>query len=63
MLAALFQQGRVAIHAHFNHNDLYHVIQMGAMYFLFRGGLLVRELEPSARDVEATQPLPMVREE
>jgi hypothetical protein len=63
MLAALSQQGRVSIHPHFNHNDLYHVIQMGAMYFLFRGGLLVRELEPSARDVEATQPLPMVREE
>jgi hypothetical protein len=63
MLAALFQQGRVSIHAHFNHNDLYHVIQMGAMYFLFRGGLLVREQEPPARDVEATQPLPMVREE
>jgi hypothetical protein len=63
MLAALFQQGRVSIHAHFNHNDLYHVIQMGAMYLLFRGGLLMREQEPSAPDVEATQPLPMVREE
>jgi hypothetical protein len=63
MLAALFQQGRVSIHAHFNHNDLYHVIQMGAMYLLFRGGLLMREQEPSAPDLEATQPLNMAGKE
>lgn len=63
MLAELFQQGRVSIHPHFNHNDLYHVIQMGAMYFLCRGGLLLREREPTAPDLEATQPLPVVGEE
>ena len=63
MLAALFQQGRVSIHPRFNHNDLYHVIQMGAMYLLFRGGVLLREQESSATDLEATQPLPVVREE
>jgi hypothetical protein len=63
MLAALFQQGRVSIHAHFNHNDLYHIIQMGAMYLMFRGGLLIREQEPTAPDFEATEPPPVVGEE
>ena len=63
MLAELFQQGRVSIHPHFNHNDLYHVIQMGAMYFLSRGGLLLREREPAVPDFEATQPLPVAGEE
>ena len=58
LLAALFQQGRVSLHPHFNHNDLYHVIQMGAMYLLCRGGLLLQEREPAAPDFEATQPPP-----
>jgi hypothetical protein len=44
LVAALMQQGRVALHAHFNHNDLYHVIQMVAMYFFYRGGLELRDL-------------------
>ena len=63
MLGALFQQGRVSIHPHFGHDDLYHVIQTGAMYLLYRGGLLLREREPTAPDFEATQPLPVAREE
>jgi hypothetical protein len=63
MLGALFQQGRVSIHPHLSHDDLYHVIQTGAMYLLYRGGLLLREREPAAPDFEATQPLPVVREE
>lgn len=63
MLAELFQQGRVSIHPQFNHNDLYHVIQMAALYFLSRGGLLLRERETTVADFEATQPLPVVGEE
>jgi hypothetical protein len=63
MLGALFQQGRVFIHPHFGHDDLYRVIQTGAMYLLYRGGLLLREREPTAPDFEATQPLPIVKEE
>jgi Family of unknown function (DUF6962) len=65
MLAELFQQGRVSISPHFDHNDLYHVIQMGAMYLLCRGGLLLREREGNANapDFEATQPLPVTGEE
>ena len=63
MLGALFQQGRVSIHPHFGHDDLYRVIQTGAMYLLYRGGLLLRERERTAPDFEATQPLPVVKEE
>ena len=35
--AALVQASGFALHAHFNHNDLYHVIQIGAMFLLYRG--------------------------
>ena len=30
-----------SLHRHFNHNDLFHVVQMGAAYLLYRGGLLL----------------------
>jgi hypothetical protein len=63
MLAALFQQGRVSIHPQFSHDDLYHVAQTGAMYLLYRGGLLLREREATAADFDATQPLPIVGKE
>jgi len=39
--AAAVQQSGFALHEHFNHNDLYHVIQMGAIYMLFKGGILL----------------------
>jgi hypothetical protein len=35
--AALAQAGGVALHRHFNHNDLYHVIQIAAMVLFYRG--------------------------
>lgn len=35
--AALAQAGGVALHRHFNHNDLYHVIQIVAMLLFYRG--------------------------
>jgi len=35
---AAVQRRRIAPHRHFNHNDLYHLIQMLAFYLLFRGG-------------------------
>jgi len=63
MVAALFQQGRVSIHRYFNHNDLYHVIQMGALYCFYRAGELLRDKDPNAPDFEATQPLPIIGEE
>jgi hypothetical protein len=35
---ALVQQYRIALHQHFDHNDLYHVVQMLAMLLLYRAG-------------------------
>ncbi len=35
LIAAGIQQSGVAIHRHFNHNDLYHVVQAVAVWFLY----------------------------
>jgi hypothetical protein len=35
--AAFIQQSGLSMHKNFNHNDLYHVIQIGATYLLYRG--------------------------
>ena len=37
-LGGLVQARRLAPHRHFNHNDLYHVIQAFALYAVYRGG-------------------------
>ena len=41
LVAGLVQVRRIAFHRHFNHNDLFHVIQMVALYLFFRGGALL----------------------
>ena len=48
-LAAAVQYHRVTLHAHFNHNDLYHLVQIAAMALFFRGGKLLREITGPAR--------------
>lgn len=40
VIAALVQQSGFSLHQHFNHNDLYHVIQLGALWLFYRGGML-----------------------
>ena len=35
LVAAGIQQSGVAIHQYFNHNDLYHVVQAVAVWFLY----------------------------
>jgi hypothetical protein len=42
-LAAMVQYFRVAPHQHFNHNDLYHVVQIAAMALFHAGGKLLRD--------------------
>ena len=37
VLAALAQATGLALHRHFNHNDLYHVVQIAAMALFYRG--------------------------
>ena len=36
--AAAIQQSGIRLHPHFNHNDLMHVVQMGAVWLLYQGG-------------------------
>ncbi len=43
--AGFVQIGEIRVHARFNHNDLYHVIQTAAMYFLYRGGMLLSDAD------------------
>ncbi|HEU4720263.1 MAG TPA: hypothetical protein VFS59_02785 [Gemmatimonadaceae bacterium] len=38
LVAGIVQARRLALHRHFNHNDLYHLIQMAALYAFYRGG-------------------------
>ena len=37
ILAGMAQASGLALHEHFNHNDLYHVIQIIAMFLFYRG--------------------------
>lgn len=43
LAAAGIQQSGFTLHKHFNHNDLYHVIQMGAMFLLYKGVRLLKD--------------------
>jgi hypothetical protein len=38
VVAALIQALKLAPHPSFNHNDLYHVVQCGGLWMLYRGG-------------------------
>ncbi len=49
---ALVQRSGFALHRHFNHNDLYHVIQLVALWLLYRGGRTMT----SATDRPTTRP-------
>lgn len=40
-VAAIVQQRRVRWHRHFNHNDLYHVLQLAALVLFYRAGTLL----------------------
>lgn len=39
------QRSGFSLHRNFNFNDLYHVIQMVAMYLLYRGGIQLRDFK------------------
>jgi hypothetical protein len=41
VVAAGVQAMHLAPHPHFNHNDLYHVIQIAAMWLFYRGAKLI----------------------
>jgi hypothetical protein len=41
--AAGLQQSGIRLHQHFNHNDLMHVVQMGGVWLLYKGGAGLRD--------------------
>ena len=41
--AAVIQQSTIQFASWFNHNDIYHVIQLGAFYTFYRGGLVSKD--------------------
>jgi hypothetical protein len=43
VIAGLVQASGLRLHEHFNHNDLYHVIQTVAVIFLYRGARQLRD--------------------
>jgi len=45
-LAAWIQQAEISPSAVFNHNDLYHVVQMAGLFFLYRGAARVTATKP-----------------
>ena len=38
IFASLIQSSKIILHKHFNHNDLFHIVQMIGMYLMFEGG-------------------------
>jgi hypothetical protein len=39
------QLGGWGLHTHFNHNDIYHLVQMAGLYCLYRGALKLDGLD------------------
>jgi hypothetical protein len=46
LAGAAVQQSGFTVHKHFNHNDLFHVIQMIGLWYLYKGGMILRFLQP-----------------
>lgn len=50
VIGAVVQQTRFTLHPHFNFNDLYHVIQLVALWMLYRGGSNLGSRSPVRSD-------------
>jgi hypothetical protein len=44
VIGLVIQQSGLGLHVHFNHNDIYHIIQMVGLYYLYRGALNLHDL-------------------
>lgn len=51
-VAAAIQLLKIAPHPHFNHNDLYHLIQLLAFWLLYRGGMNLEDFIPPQRSLQ-----------
>lgn len=54
VIAAAVQQSRLTPHPNFNYNDLYHLIQLVALWLLYRGGMLLRRTETTRLTIQPT---------
>jgi len=41
LCGASFMVTKIGLHKHFNHNDIFHLIQIAGMYFIYRGTMLI----------------------
>jgi hypothetical protein len=41
LVGSVIQARRLGFHRHFNHNDVFHVVQMAALYIFYKGGILL----------------------
>jgi hypothetical protein len=41
LAGSVIQARRLGLHRHFNHNDVFHLVQMVALYLFYRGGVLL----------------------
>lgn len=48
LVGVAIQQSGWGLHTHFNHNDLYHVVQMAGLYCLYRGAVALEGLDDAA---------------
>jgi hypothetical protein len=46
-LGAAIQRSGFALHVHFNHNDLYHVVQIVGLYLFYRGASVMHDIIPA----------------
>ena len=43
LIASQIQMSELGFHQHFNHNDIFHVVQMASLTLLYRGGLRLED--------------------
>ncbi len=44
-LSAGIQRSGFGLHTHFNHNDLYHIVQIAGLYLFYRGASLSKDIQ------------------
>ena len=56
VVGAAIQASGFSLHRNFNHNDLYHVVQLVALWMLYRGGRVLDGRHPEERSDEGSYP-------
>lgn len=49
LVSSYIQQSDIDLHRNFNHNDLYHVVQIAGLYLLHRGAMLLVDHNPDSQ--------------